>query len=428
MKRKQLSVKIMALTLMSVSGLVGGIVSTNTDITSVRAISVNDPLSRIAPHGRETITVNDNRATFNSGDISRLNHHQSILEGSDNLGRNGTAEARLSEKTTKKPGEPRKSIADIKPVGWLSGVYVTNVNGKSVPLYNRCHLLAYALNMPTATNPSNFITGTEYFNQKHGMEKYENRLIGYIREHPNANVYYRVIPIYKSNELLARGVDMQAYTPSDSRNRNANFNVYVFNREPGVKLDYQNGGSPKSHDYTETKLAKDSSPVTPKEYKSDIKSDKKKSKKKYLDPTESPSQFDKDLDKEDKKDNDRERKQDDAENAEQKRNDDKQFAEAKRMQDKYDKLWGLPTSSSSDKSDHKNHRDNPSDLSAYVHRNAGAPASDHKSVPKHNIPATGRQQSHVSELISAAGISLTGIIVTLFTGFKIRHKKDNQIR
>lgn len=420
MKIKQLSVKIMALTLMSASGLVGCIMNMNTMPTPVEAISVNDPLSRIAPHGRETITVHDNQATFSSDDISRLDHHQSILEGSDRLGRNGTAEARLSERTAKKPGEPRQSISDIKPVGWLSGVYVTNVNGKSVPLYNRCHLLAYALNMPTATNPSNFITGTEYFNQKHGMEKYENRLIGYIREHPNANVYYRVIPIYKSNELLARGVDMQAYTPSDSRNRNANFNVYVFNREPGVKLDYQNGGSPKSHDYTETKLAKDSSPVTPKEYKSDIKSDKKKSKK------NNDNDGGDDIEKDFKEGNRIGNKEAKILAKERKKNDDAYYNETKRMKDKYAKLWGLPTSSS-DKSDHKNHRDNPSDLSAYVHRNADNPSSESKS-DKAAIPATGRQQSHVSELISAAGISLTGIIVTLFTGFKIRHKKDNQIR
>ena len=410
----------MALTLMSASGLVGCIMNMNTMPTPVEAISVNDPLSRIAPHGRETITVHDNQATFSSDDISRLDHHQSILEGSDRLGRNGTAEARLSERTAKKPGEPRQSISDIKPVGWLSGVYVTNVNGKSVPLYNRCHLLAYALNMPTATNPSNFITGTEYFNQKHGMEKYENRLIGYIREHPNANVYYRVIPIYKSNELLARGVDMQAYTPSDSRNRNANFNVYVFNREPGVKLDYQNGGSPKSHDYTETKLAKDSSPVTPKEYKSDIKSDKKKSKK------NNDNDGGDDIEKDFKEGNRIGNKEAKILAKERKKNDDAYYNETKRMKDKYAKLWGLPTSSS-DKSDHKNHRDNPSDLSAYVHRNADNPSSESKS-DKAAIPATGRQQSHVSELISAAGISLTGIIVTLFTGFKIRHKKDNQIR
>lgn len=420
MKIKQHSVKIMALTLMSVSGLVGGIVSTNTDITSVRAISVNDPLSRIAPHGRETITVHDNQATFSSGDINRLNHHQSILEGSDRLGRNGTAEAKLSEKTAKKPGEPRQSISDIKPVGWLSGVYVTNVNGKSVPLYNRCHLLAYALNMPTSTNPDNFITGTEYFNQKHGMEKYENRLIGYIREHPNADVYYRVIPIYRSNELLARGVDMQAYTPSDSRDKNANFNVYVFNREPGIKLDYQNGGNPKSHDYTETKSAKDSSPVTPKEYKSDIKSDKKKSKKNNDDDGGD------DIEKDFKEGNRIGNKEAKILAKERKKNDDAYYNETKRMKDKYAKLWGLPTSSS-DKSDHKNHSNNPSDLSAYAHRNADTPSSDHKS-DKAAIPATGRQQSHVSELISAAGISLIGIIAMLFTGFKIRHKKDNQIR
>ena len=106
MQIRKHSVKILALTLVSVAGLAGGVVNMNTVPTPVKAISINDPLSRIAPHGRETITVHDNQATFSSDDISRLDHHQSILEGSDRLGRNGTAEARLSERTAKKPGSP----------------------------------------------------------------------------------------------------------------------------------------------------------------------------------------------------------------------------------------------------------------------------------------------------------------------------------
>lgn len=247
MKIKQHSVKIMALTLISAAGLAGCIVNMNTMPTPVKAVSINSSLSREEYHGHEILTVNS--SSISNHDINKLHKFNFTFEGSDNLGRNGYAMANLSKKNTKDPNTPRRSISAIRPVGWLTGVSVVKDNGKIVPLYNRCHLIGYALDTLTATNINNFITGTEYFNQKYGMESYENRLLNYLKDHPNQHVYYKVTPIYRSSELLARGVEMQAYAPNNRRDRNANFNIYVFNQEPGVKLNYKKGGVPLAGNY-----------------------------------------------------------------------------------------------------------------------------------------------------------------------------------
>ena len=417
MKIKQHSVKIMALTLISAAGLAGGVVNIDTTPipVKVKAVSINSPLSREEYRGHEILTVNS--SSINNRDISKLHKFSFAFEGSDNLGRNGYAIANLSKKNTKDPNTPRRSISAIRPVGWLTGVSVVKDNGKIVPLYNRCHLIGYALDTLTATNINNFITGTEYFNQKYGMESYENRLLNYLKDHPNQHVYYKVTPIYRSNELLARGVEMQAYAPNNRRDRNANFNIYVFNQEPGVKLNYKKGGVPLAGNYHLSASARNNRVITPDKYESELATVKlNKDPAGYLDELFSKMQK---ADKQLKHINVNSSNTDNNHRINNRRNN-----HSVSKNDTIHNKSNLSTTPSSE----SNHRNAPSDISAYVHRNADVPSSDHKSAPTHNIPATGRQQSHVSELISAAGISLAGIIAILFTGFKIRHKKDNQIR
>ena len=149
MKIKQHSVKIMALTLISAAGLAGGVVNIDTTPipVKVKAVSINSPLSREEYRGHEILTVNS--SSINNRDISKLHKFSFAFEGSDNLGRNGYAIANLSKKNSA-----------IRPVGWLTGVSVVKDNGKIVPLYNRCHLIGYALDTLTATNINNFITVT----------------------------------------------------------------------------------------------------------------------------------------------------------------------------------------------------------------------------------------------------------------------------
>lgn len=133
------------------------------------------------------------------------------------------------------PTEPRGSIKDVKPTGWKIGKY-DFVNGKY--LYNRCHLIGYQLTGENA-NPKNLITGTRYLNVD-GMLPFENLIAGYLKSNSQAHVAYRVTPIFVGDELVARGVLMEAMSLEDS-GESIMFNVFCYNIQPGVEIDYNTG-------------------------------------------------------------------------------------------------------------------------------------------------------------------------------------------
>ena len=131
-----------------------------------------------------------------------------------------------------KEGEMREDISFIRPSGWRQFKY----NDEFV--YNRCHLIAYCLAGENANN-QNLITGTRYFNTE-GMLTFENIVLDYMRKHPDNHVLYRVTPIYKGMNLLASGVEMEGYSVEDN-GESICFNVFVYNVQPGVKLNYETG-------------------------------------------------------------------------------------------------------------------------------------------------------------------------------------------
>lgn len=152
----------------------------------------------------------------------------------DALGRCGVAFACVGKETM--PTEERGSIGSIKPSGWHSVKY-DFVDGKY--LYNRCHLIGYQLTAENA-NEKNLITGTRYLNTK-GMLPFENMVADYVKETGN-HVLYRVTPVFEGKNLVASGVYMEAYSVEDDGDGIC-FYVYVFNRQPGVKIDYLTGDS-----------------------------------------------------------------------------------------------------------------------------------------------------------------------------------------
>ena len=135
-------------------------------------------------------------------------------------------------------GEKRQAINMIKPSGWKTTKYEGLVEGNY--LYNRCHLIGYQLAGENANN-KNLITGTRYFNVS-GMLPFENMVDDYIEEHANNHVLYRVTPIFEGNNLVANGVQMEAYSVEDN-GKGVCFNVYVYNVQPGVSIDYSTGES-----------------------------------------------------------------------------------------------------------------------------------------------------------------------------------------
>lgn len=137
------------------------------------------------------------------------------------------------------PTEERGSIGMVKPTGWHTVKY-DNVDGKY--LYNRCHLIGYQLTGENA-NTRNLITGTRYMNVD-GMLPFENMVADYIKETKN-HVLYRVVPIFSGSDLVARGVQMEAFSVED-KGEGISFNVFVYNVQPGIQIDYADGESRRS--------------------------------------------------------------------------------------------------------------------------------------------------------------------------------------
>lgn len=182
--------------------------------------------------GQAYVELNGNIPTFTEDEMTTTSfEYYSEL---DDLGRCGTAYACIG--TDLMPTEPRESIGQVKPSGWQTIKY-DFVDGKY--LYNRCHLIGFQLTGENA-NEKNLITGTRYLNVT-GMLPFENLTADYIKETGN-HVLYRVTPVFEGDDLVASGVIMEAMSVEDSGD-GVLFNVYCYNVQPGVTIDYTDGSS-----------------------------------------------------------------------------------------------------------------------------------------------------------------------------------------
>lgn len=155
----------------------------------------------------------------------------------DEKGRCGVAFANICKEIMPPEGDKRGDISSVKPTGWKQEKY----DGEY--LYNRCHLIGYQLSDEDA-NEQNLITGTRYFNVK-GMLPFENEVANYIEKCEENHVLYRVTPNFKGDNLLASGVEIEAYSVEDN-GEGICFNVYIYNVQPGINIDYITGKSWKN--------------------------------------------------------------------------------------------------------------------------------------------------------------------------------------
>lgn len=157
----------------------------------------------------------------------------------DELGRSGVAYANVCKELMPKEGEERGEIGQIKNLsGWMQKRYDDVIKDKY--LYNRCHLIGWQLAGENA-NKNNLITGTRYLNTE-GMLPFENKVADYIDENINNHVLYRVTPIYEGDNRLASGVQMEAMSVEDA-GKGICFNVYCYNVQPKIIIDYATGES-----------------------------------------------------------------------------------------------------------------------------------------------------------------------------------------
>lgn len=199
------------------------------------SLCVRSPESIPAYGGEDYVILNDGIPEFHLYDLQNLQgeHYQEL----DALGRCGAATAMLHRSMM--PKEEREPIGEIKPSGWVQRKYEGIVDSDPPYLYNRCHLIAFALTGQNA-NEKNLITGTRHFNAD-SMLYWERKVMEYL-EKSDHHVLYRVTPYFAGDELVARGVEMEAYSVEDA-GKELCFHVFVYNVQPGIEIDYATGES-----------------------------------------------------------------------------------------------------------------------------------------------------------------------------------------
>ena len=182
--------------------------------------------------GKAYVAVNNNEPFFTDSDMTTTAFEN--YSDLDSLGRCGVAYANICKDIM--PTEERGKIGMIKPSGWHTVKYDVI---KDRYLYNRCHLIGYQLAGENA-NPKNLITGTRYLNVE-GMLPFENLVADYVNNTGN-HVLYRVTPMFSGSNLVANGVLIEARSVEDNGG-GILFNVYCYNVQPGVGINYENGDS-----------------------------------------------------------------------------------------------------------------------------------------------------------------------------------------
>lgn len=204
-----------------------------TEITAAEVVQAEVP----EYEGDPFVEVENNQPDFTEEELTEESY-ESYGE-LDDLGRCTEVEACIG--TDLMPTEERGSIGEVKPTGWHTVKY-DNVDGNY--LYNRCHLIGYQLTAENA-NEKNLITGTRYMNTE-GMLPFENEVAEYVQETEN-HVMYRVTPIFEGENLVASGVWMEAESVEDGGD-GISFSVYVYNVQPGIEIDYEQGDSREADD------------------------------------------------------------------------------------------------------------------------------------------------------------------------------------
>ncbi|HJA29813.1 MAG TPA: DNA/RNA non-specific endonuclease [Candidatus Olsenella pullicola] len=211
-----------------------------------------DPSQVPVYSGSPYVVLADDAPDLGAADAPEALESYSTL---DSLGRCGAAIALVGPETM--PTEERGSIGMIKPSGWHTVRYDDLIDGRY--LYNRCHLIGYQLTGENA-NERNLITGTRYLNVE-GMLPFENEVADYVERTGN-HVLYRATPVFVGNDLVARGVHLEALSVEDD-GAGVKFNVFCYNVQPGIEIDYATGESERVEEAPSAEQETSEEPAAP---------------------------------------------------------------------------------------------------------------------------------------------------------------------
>lgn len=244
-KKKSLLLGLIAALVLS---LTPAVVNHGTVISPVQEVQANPTpkgfsYSKNVPKWngkRSFVKVHGNKPYFTAKELK--NHRSYEKYGAlDSEGRCTKTVACIG--TDLMPTARRGAIGMVRPTGWHTVKY-QGIEGNY--LYNRCHLIGYQLTGENA-NERNLITGTRYLNIE-GMLTYEDKVADYLHAHPSRHVLYRVTPVFKGRDLLARGVLMEGESVED-KGSGVKFCIFCYNVQPGISIDYSDGSS-KGKEYT----------------------------------------------------------------------------------------------------------------------------------------------------------------------------------
>ncbi|MFS8161355.1 DNA/RNA non-specific endonuclease [Lacticaseibacillus rhamnosus] len=205
--------------------------STEASKTTAGTTDANT-LANLDYTGQQEITVNNNDPAFSKNDLSTAKGAWATYSDLDSLNRVTDANALLNRSLM--PSAKREPLT-WNPTGWH------NKKTEHGWLYNRSHLIGYQLTGEN-NNPKNLMTGTQTLNSPL-MLAHEMDIAYYLKQSNDHYVRYEVKPIFRGNELVARGVQMRAQSIGDNT---IHFNVYIFNVEPGYTINYADGTSTKN--------------------------------------------------------------------------------------------------------------------------------------------------------------------------------------
>lgn len=232
---KQLVTTIIIIILLIVIGYVLPINESNNEVSQENiTIDSNIEIDNIPPYsGKIVITINNDVPYFEANDITTANFED--YSPLDELDRVGVAFANICKYTIPPKGSKRGSLS-YKPTGWVQYLYGEN---DSKHLYERCHLIAWQLGNEN-NNKRNLITGTVQLN--HTMVEYENIVADWIEQNNKQNkdyhILYRVTPIYKGENKLATGVQIEAKSVEQE---GVSFNKFIYNVQDNFEIDYATG-------------------------------------------------------------------------------------------------------------------------------------------------------------------------------------------
>lgn len=206
------------------SGIKSGKISTKLSLKSIPVYS-----------GQPFTEVRDGKPSFSARMKSAAKKSYETYSSLDSRKRPQAAVVSVGKDLM--PEGEREGIGMIKPAGFSTVRYDDLIEDKY--LYNRCHMIGWQLTGENA-NEKNLITGTRYMNVD-GMLPFENRIASYVKKTGN-HVLYRVTPVYSNDELVCRGLQMEAWSVEDS-GKGLSFHVFVYNVQPGIEIDYADGSS-----------------------------------------------------------------------------------------------------------------------------------------------------------------------------------------